>query len=211
MANLAIHIHTYPHSSCSEMLVTEVIMKARQLGLDGICLTEHNFFWPEEEIKKLNQDDDFIILRGIEVDTDLGHVIAFGVNRTFPGITPITELKEISDSENGFLVAAHPFRGFLMFGSLDLGMTVQKGTEQTIFKYVNAVEAYSGRMNPGEINLSIEVARSLNLTVTGGSDAHRLSEVGRYVTQFSNDIYSEKSLITEMQLGKFSVLTKIYT
>jgi hypothetical protein len=199
-----LHVHTPPLSQCSEIEAEEAIEEAKQIGLDGICFTEHNKIWDAEAIAALRKKHDFLILRGIEIDTTEGHVVAFGIYQNFSGVIPIKELRDSFSSEESILIAAHPFRGFLVFGSTDLGLTAEQGSQKAIFQSVDAVEAYSGRMTNQEIELSLEVSKSLNLRIVGGSDAHRKREIGRCVTTFENDIHDEAELIRELRAGCFT-------
>ncbi|MBI2861873.1 MAG: PHP domain-containing protein, partial [Chloroflexi bacterium] len=58
---------------------TNFVPHARAIGLDGVCLTEHDFVWPQEAIEAATKRFDFLFLRGMEVSTDYapyGHVLA---------------------------------------------------------------------------------------------------------------------------------------
>ena len=44
-----LHIHTKGLSPCSEMDAEEAVLEAKRIGLDGICFTEHNKPWPDNE------------------------------------------------------------------------------------------------------------------------------------------------------------------
>ena len=199
-----LHVHTLPLSKCSEMEPSEAIEEAKRVGLDGVCFTEHNTVWDAETIAKLREEHDFLILRGMEVDTTEGHVLAFGIYREFAGVISISELRGLVPVDGGILIAAHPFRGFLVFGSPQLGLTVERGSQKPILQSVDAVEAYSGRMTDQEIKLSAEVSKALNLRIVGGSDAHRKREIGRCVTTFEKDIHDEAGLIEELRAGRFT-------
>ncbi|MBM3119614.1 MAG: PHP domain-containing protein [Chloroflexi bacterium] len=198
-----LHVHTLPLSQCSEMEAEEAIEEAKRVGLDGICFTEHNRIWDAKAIATLRKKHDFLILRGIEIDTIEGHVVAFGICQDFSGVVPIKELRDSFSSRESILIAAHPLRGFLVFGTTHLGITAEQGSQKPIFKSVDAVEAYSGRMTEQEIELSLEVSEKLNLAIVGGSDAHRRREIGRCVTTFENDIHNEAELIHELRTGQF--------
>ena len=46
-----LHNHTYPKSDDSFISPDELIIKAKDIGLDGICLTEHDSFWTNDDIE----------------------------------------------------------------------------------------------------------------------------------------------------------------
>ena len=47
-----IHCHTRYGSSCSYMSPEEMLQQAVQVGLDGLCITEHDIPWDRDAIKK---------------------------------------------------------------------------------------------------------------------------------------------------------------
>jgi len=198
-----LHVHTSPASPCSSASVGELIEEAKRIGLDGICLTDHNYVWAAAEVERLREKHDFIILRGNEITTDQGDVLVFGLEKQIKGIIELTELrKEVLETE-GFMILAHPFRGFLTFGIGQLGLTVEKAMERPLFEFVDAVEILNSKVTEKENRFAAEVAEGLNLQVTGGSDAHAVSGVGIYATRFSDRIDSEMDLIRALKKGNY--------
>ncbi len=63
------------------MSVDELIEAAKDRGLDGVCLTEHDTFWSEEEIRTLSRRHGFLVLGGAELNTYAGHVLVFGLDQ----------------------------------------------------------------------------------------------------------------------------------
>jgi len=199
-----IHIHTKPLSADSNLAAGEAIREAKRLGLDGICLTEHNKSWAHEDIEALRSQWDFPVFRGVEVDTIEGHVVVFGLYRDFEGVIRVEELRKAVIEEQGVMIAAHPFKGFRAFGFSELNLTPEQGSKRPVFKSVDVIEGFNGKSNEKENRLAQEVGNLLGLKVTGGSDAHNLEEVGRCVTIFKSEIYTERELIAELKAGRFS-------
>ena len=54
-----LHTHTRPGSDDSFLHPVELIQKAKQNGIDGICLTEHDWFWNHEDISRQNHERRF--------------------------------------------------------------------------------------------------------------------------------------------------------
>ncbi|MFZ2039550.1 MAG: PHP domain-containing protein, partial [Desulfobacterales bacterium] len=107
---------------------------------------------------------------------------------------------------HGFIVAAHPFRGFLTFGAGEIGLTVEKAMARPCFALVNGVEALNGKVTAAENQLAAEVAQGLHLPATGGSDAHGRAEVGTYATRFETAIGSEADLLAALKTGRYAPL-----
>jgi predicted metal-dependent phosphoesterase TrpH len=199
-----LHTHSLPASACASDAVDKMIQEAMQIGLDGICLTDHNFMWNQEESDRLRQKHGFLILTGNEVTTDQGHMVAFGLDRPMGrrGIVKLEELRKAVDDADGFLIVAHPFRGFLTFGVGKLGLTVEKASRRPFFSIVDAVETLNGKVTAEENRFAAKVANYLKLPVTGGSDAHAVSEIGCYATAFEKSIQNEQELIQALKAGE---------
>ena len=199
-----LHVHSSPASPCSSISLPELVAEAKKAGLDGICLTDHNYLWERREVEELRQKYGFLILRGNEITTDQGDILVFGLEEDIRGIIPLAELRKKVLAAHGFMVAAHPFRGFLTFGIGYLGLTVEKAMERPVFKGVDAVEVLNSKVSAQENGFAAEVAKGLALPVTGGSDAHGPGEVGLYATRFPGPIQNEGDLLKNLRKGGFT-------
>ena len=199
-----LHVHTSPASPCGSAGVVELITEAKRIGLDGVCLTDHNYVWDPQEIANLNKEHDFLLLRGNEITTDHGDMVVFGLDKEIKGIIKLEELREEVSKVGGFIIVAHPFRGFLTFGVGKLGLTPEKAMEMALFKFVDAVEVLNSKVTEKENQLAAQVAEGLKLSTTGGSDAHEVSAVGLFATQFPRPIENEKELIEALKSGDYS-------
>ncbi|NWF55276.1 MAG: CehA/McbA family metallohydrolase [Syntrophaceae bacterium] len=199
-----LHVHTLPASPCSSVPVGEIIAEAKKIGLDAICLTEHNHVWDPKEVAELSQKYDFLILRGNEITTDQGDMIVFGLEKDVQGIVKLEELRKAVSQAGGFMIVAHPFRGFLTFGVGKLGLTPEKAMERPLFKLVDGVEVLNSKVTKKENDFAARVAAGLRLPATGGSDAHEASAVGIYATRFSRVFQDEKGLIEALKSGDYS-------
>jgi predicted metal-dependent phosphoesterase TrpH len=199
-----LHVHSAPASPCSSVPVEQLIEEARAIGLDGICLTDHNHCWDPREVESLRQKHGFLVLRGNEITTDQGDVLVVGLEENIQGVIKLRDLREKVLRAQGFMIAAHPFRGFLTFGIGYLGLTPKKAGERPIFRDVDAVEVMNSRVSEKENSFAAQVAEILALPVIGGSDAHKPGEVGRYATRFSGSIQNERDLVDALKRGRFS-------
>jgi len=198
-----LHVHTKPLSSDSLMEVDEAIQEAKRIGLDGLCLTEHNKVWKAGAISSLREKWDFLLLRGVEVETPEGHILVFGVYQDFEGVIQLDELRKIVTREGGVMVAAHPFKGFVAFNSVKLGLSPEQAAKRPVFQKVDLIEGFSGRLNEDENGLAQAVGKKLGMKSTGGSDAHSVKYLGKCVTIFENKINSEAEFLSELKMGRF--------
>lgn len=200
-----LHIHTNPLSPCSVLAPEEAIETAKRLGLDGICFVEHDAIWPKGEIEALAHRHKFLILRGMEVNTNYGHVMVFGLGEYKEEIYYFDRLINYVQIINGATIIAHPFRDpqYLRggYGIMHWGLKPEDASKRPIFHLVDGIEVFNGHSSPGENDLALEVARHLNLAITGGSDAHTKEEIGKYATFFKNKIADEEDLIREIKSG----------
>ena len=60
-----------------------------------------------------------------------------------------------------------------------------------VFKLANAVEVANGGTADNENEMAMEVAGLLGMPVTGGSDAHSVHGIGKFVTAFRDEINNE--------------------
>jgi len=199
-----LHVHTHPASSCSSASVDALIEEAKRIGLDGICLTDHNHVWDPAQVEELRQKHGFLILRGNEITTNQGDVLVFGLEKDIQGIVDLKDLRREVEEADGFMIVAHPFRGFLVVGVDQAGLTPEKAMERPLFNYVDAVEVLNGKVTEKENDFASRVTDGLGLIGTGGSDAHEVAEVGMYATEFYAEIKNEQDLIAALKDGACS-------
>jgi hypothetical protein len=77
-----------------------------------------------------------------------------------------------------------------------------------VFDFVDAIEIGNGKVSDDENQMAARVAARLDLPGTAGSDAHRVDEVGKWVTDFEREIEDERELIEELRAGRFSVVNQ---
>jgi len=198
-----LHIHTAPLSACSYIDPRELIDEARRLNLDGICLTEHQVVWDRTEVDQLAEEAGIRIFRGNEFTTNQGDILVFGFYEDIKELLLIQELRDKVTAAAGYMIAAHPFRGFKTFGIGQLQMTVEQACKRKVLEFVDAVEIGNGKLSPDENEMAGKVAAKLGLPGTGGSDAHRVDEIATWVTEFEKDIEDENELLRELHGGRF--------
>jgi predicted metal-dependent phosphoesterase TrpH len=197
-----LHCHTAPASPCASDSVEEMLVAARKCGLDALCLTDHNHLWPARRVAELAREFGLPIFRGNEITTDQGDMLVFGFEEEVSELIPLVELRSRVSQAGGFLIAAHPFRGFLTFGGSEIGLTPQQAAAREMFSLVDGIEVLNGRVTASENRLARAVAAELGLPATGGSDAHQVSELGRYATAFPEPLTTEADLVAALRAGR---------
>jgi hypothetical protein len=85
-------------------------------------------------------------------------------------------------------------------------MTVDQACQRKALEFVDALEIGNGKLSPDENDMARKVADKLDLPGTGGSDAHRVDEIGKWVTVFEQEIKNERELVRELHAGRFTAV-----
>jgi len=189
---LDMHVHT-TYSSCSGLTPFEILANARSRGLDGVCITDHNNMAVQADIQEGLQADGLCVIFGMEYDTPEGDFLVFGPGDDLPKGLHAEELLRLVKEKNGVAVGAHPCRAGRM---LDPSL-VSRGL-------CGIVESVNGRNQHHENHQVRELALHYNLVQCGGSDAHRLDELGKTATCFSLPIKNRQDLIKALRQGACS-------
>ena len=198
-----LHAHTFPSSDDSFMSPDELVGAAKELGLDGVCITEHDYFWEPADILALSRRHNFLVLSGCEVNTDGGHVLVFGLEKYVFGMHKVSFLRQLVEQAGGAMVAAHPYRRRYLRGQTEMPdayrAMVDNACADRFFSFCDAIEVLNGRATDDETTFSIDLDRRLGLGVAGGSDSHRLTHLGNVGTRFHNKVTCLDDLIREIK------------
>jgi predicted metal-dependent phosphoesterase TrpH len=148
------------------------------------------------------------VFRGNEFTTNQGDVLVFGYEEDVKELLTIEELRDRVGAAGGFMIAAHPFRGFKTFGIGQLQMNVEQACKWKVFDFVDAIEIRNGNDSDEENDMAAQVAARLGLPGTAGSDAHRVDEVGKWATDFEREIANERELVAELRSGRFTAVNE---
>ena len=201
-----LHTHTHPLSHDSLLSPDELIEAAKAAGLDAVCLTEHDFFWDHAEVAALSKRHDFLVIPGIEVNTEDGHIVVFGLDRFVYGMHRMHELARLADAAGAVMIAAHPYRRQLPFELRHEGdwtHALERAVANPACSHVTAIETQNGRGTDRENAFSAEVAARLDLPTVAASDAHERKDIGRCATEFERKITGLEDLIAELKAGRF--------
>ena len=194
-----IDCHTHTLLSNDNYLEPAVLVRrARALGLDGIVVTEHHSVDVSEPVEHIGREEGLLVLRGVEISSDRGHMLAFGVTDDGWNIwgrnnyIPLMPLIERIEALGGICVPAHPFRevglASLLEGILDL-------------TGISGVETHNGGNLESDNELARQAAATMKLPTLGGSDCHKESAIGRCATKFSEAVTDMASFVAAVKRG----------
>jgi predicted metal-dependent phosphoesterase TrpH len=201
-----LHTHTHPLSHDSLLAPDELIEAAKAAHLDAVCLTEHDFFWDAAEATALSKRHNFLVIAGIEVNTEDGHIVVFGLDRFVYGMHRMHELARMADATGAVMIAAHPYRRQLPFELRHEGDwtdALERAVANPACAHVTAIETENGRGSDRENAFSAEIAARLGLPAVAASDAHERKDIGRCATEFERKVTGLVDLITELNAGRF--------
>ncbi len=204
------HIHTSRGASDSGLSPDDLVLEARRRGLTGIHISEHDRLWDRHVLQEYRrQHSDLLVANGMEVSTDLGHILALGLREYVGGIRHAETLRRVADEQGAFLIASHPFRHyfdpvhFRRQGKEPFVLTPEQAAKLPIFQLVDAIEVLNGANTIRENLFALRVAEVLGKPGTGGSDAHSTQGIGYYCTAFERDLTSQEELLAELHAGRF--------
>src|SRR5690349_10957971 len=74
-----IHLHTIRGSADSNLVPNELVERVVGVVIGAICVTEHYTMWYVSHFDAMSRDRGVLLLRGMEVTTDMGHIGVFGL------------------------------------------------------------------------------------------------------------------------------------
>lgn len=169
----------------------ELLRAARERGLDGIALTDHNLL-------SEGRDEYPFIIPGCEFSTSEGHILGLFIDElpscVYRGAGPLPSADEVIRAiheDGGVAVWAHPY---------ERHMTVNEDT----VRLCDLVETSNSRAcfkNKRANDMAKDLAARLSLPCTGGSDAHRASEVGNSFTELDCQVKSLDGIKSALLAG----------
>jgi len=207
-----LHVHTSIGSGDSILSPEDMVQEAEKLGLRGLCITEHSGPWDLQQFSSFSDKNNLVLIRGMEVDTNMGHVLAYGLDKYHESFRKADLLRKELDRLGGFMISAHPFRHLsvvssykrpLLYLESSIPNTVEEAASHPIFQLVDAIESANGATIDQDNEFAGRVTTVLGLKSTGGSDAHSSHEVGRCVTVFESDICTEEQFYNALNADAF--------
>ncbi len=169
MPKIDFHIHSGASSDCF-MKIDKIIETAKKRGLDGIAIVDHH------KIGDFRQkfDDDFVLIRGEEILTRGGEIIALNISESIKSFQSVEDTIDRIKEQGGTIILPHPF----CFWRKGTVFAYKKIKAPFVMEVLNGMAYFNF-----ENNFSAYIAKKNNLPVCAGSDAHRYKDIGRAYTQ----------------------------
>lgn len=200
-----LHAHTSPRSSCSRTTLEELVTTARARGLDALCITEHDVMWPDDELADASRALDFPLIPGVELSTDVGHVLAFGaLSKPLWRSYRFDELLEEVEHSDTALVLPHPVRntaGERVLRGGRIAPTPAQVAMTAPWSAVHAIEVASTQTTAVEHALTAAALKVVPRPAVGASDAHAPGRAGAYATQLDRTVHTARELAAEIRAG----------
>lgn len=184
-----LHMHSN-HSPDSSLTVDDILWQAVKKGLDGIAICDHNTVEGSllgiRRARELNLP--LLVLPGMEVSANEGHLLVLGVRENIPPHRPYIEIIRTARQKGGVVIAAHPFKGEgIGYGAKD----------------ADAIETFNSRCIFGENAKAKELAQEFRKPEVGGSDSHMLATIGLAYTEI-DAAANEGSVLSAIREGRTS-------
>ncbi len=171
MIQADLHIHTIYSPDSLVQPKTLVDMLAKHSFIKVAAVTDHDTIRGcKPTIQLASAYPDILILPGVEISTTKGDIVVLGTEELPPKPWTPEVVVDFARSIGGVSVVAHPFRTY--------GMGVRAGNYK-----VDAIEVLNGGSSRQANEQAKELAKTLRLPGTAGSDAHQVSELLSVYTQ----------------------------
>ena len=209
---MIIDMHVHSDVSDDGMASVETYMKwltklRRNYRIDGIVFTEHRLFNSDADYEALARQYEMLIFKGTEADSDCGHVLCYGMNEKVVRHFDLKnvhlsgrELISAMEDTGGIGIPAHPGRRYIgLVEHLENGYDIGHG--------LRAVELLNGGSSKQENARAQQLVTERHLFGIGGSDAHFVSAVGKFMTAFKRPIRTVPDLVEQLYSGDYYPIT----
>lgn len=216
-----LHTHTAENDICVNMPAPEIVKAYKEIGYDGLVITNHYFDlsleWYKDELTGCGHKgiiDHYLkgyrnaraagdelgikILLGLELrfDGEINDYLVYGVSQEFLYESPLLNTLNLDSflkimPENALIYQAHPFRN---------GMTV------TDPKKLYGIETYNGGTAPDRNAFAELWADRYKLNKISGSDFHSIEHLGRGGVVFEKGIEDESDLVRELKTLRYELI-----
>ncbi|MGH3279331.1 MAG: PHP domain-containing protein [Trebonia sp.] len=163
------HLHTVA-SGDSALTTGQLASRARQAGLDVVCVTDHNVTAAAEAAAR--DDLDVRIIVGEEIRTLAGDVIGLFLTERIPYVLPLPEVVARIRGQGGLVYVPHPFDPVRSSVGRVLPSLCAEGG-------VDVIEVFNAKIGDQSLNdKAAAVAAEFGIPAAVGSDAHDADGVG---------------------------------
>jgi predicted metal-dependent phosphoesterase TrpH len=190
---LDLHVHSR-YSVDSRLSFEQILERVTYQGLQGFALTDHNTTEGLATLDRLRSSyPGFWFVPGIEISTQEGHLLAYGIRESPPANRPLVETLDRVAALGGISVLAHPFRW--IHGA---------GRRIASVARVQGIEGRNGKNSELSNTKAELLAARRAIACTGGSDAHEPKQVGRAFTEFSGEVASLDDVLEQIRKNEIT-------
>jgi hypothetical protein len=203
-----LHVHTNKGSPDSLIDPRDLPAYIQEKGLNGVAITEHDNFSAKDTLYFLEKTD-LVWIAGMEIRTEVGDIIAFGLDEYSEELSHSLTLKKVAEEKGAFLIATHPFRrdfspvGYGGVAFFEPDISLETAIQRPIFSIVHAIEVMNGSSITSEIEFALEVSKALGLKEIAGSDAHSPRSIGSCVTIFPRKFHNSNDFLEALKNGDY--------
>ena len=182
MIQADLHIHTVYSSDSLIQPKTLVDQLVAHSFIKVAAVTDHDSVRGcKATVELASAYPDILIIPGVEISTPQGDVLILGTEELPPRPWTPEVVVDYAKSVGGVSIVAHPYREY---GMGDLARNYK----------VDAIEVLNGGSTATANNQAKELAKSMGLPGTAGSDAHQLSELFSVCTKIDASLNVEAVL-----------------
>ena len=201
-----LHAHTWPRSHDSVLNPDDLVERAKRAGMDAIVFTEHDTLWDERSVREMAEKHHFIVLAGVEISTDDGHMLVFGIDKYVFGMHRSDQLARYVEEAGGTMVAAHPYRRQMPWyvrNQEEYEQALERASRNPAYRFCDALEEINGRGSEKENAFTKALCDRMGMPGTAGTDSHAIQDIGKCATYFEREIRDTRELIEEIKAGRF--------
>ncbi len=185
------HMHEMTYSKDSFLKLDQMVSIARQKGLGGICITDHDSMGLKEYAAEYSARTGFPVFVGIEFFSLQGDIVAFGIDEYPKERIPAQDFIDLVKAQGGVCFAAHPFRNN------------NRGLEDNLRRVrgLDGLEVLNGSTSADACRKAAEYALELGLFTLGSSDCHIPEKVGVCATYFPEEVHTMQEFLAVFKKG----------
>lgn len=174
------HLHESAYSPDARMTLNQIVDEAIQVGLDGICITDHDSMGLSDYAKQFSKETSFPIFVGAEYYSLQGDILSFGIDKLPELRLSAQDFIDYVVGQGGVCIAAHPFRDN------------NRGLEENLrtVKGLTGIEVLNGSTTMEANRKALLYCRELGLQPIGASDAHDIIQLGRFATWLPHEVHT---------------------
>ncbi len=191
MLKIDLHVHSQ-YSEDGAGSPKDIIKILQKKGLNGIAITDHNTLEGSIIAQKIAPKD-FVVIPGVEISTQDGHIIALDISEPVKRSQSIEETVERIIDLGGTPIVPHLYRN--MSG-------IKKENLEKIKDKISAIEVFNACSVPQTNLKTAKLAKKLNIGGTGGSDSHEPEFAGYGYTIIDTTDFKKDTIISEINKKK---------